>query len=77
MKAIIVAVLAAAGLAVAQSPFLTGDELAAEVAKNCADGCIVFSPQEIAGLQAAVNAMVNAKQEEAYRKGALSCRNAL
>jgi hypothetical protein len=47
------------------------------VAKNCADGCIVLNPQEVAGLQAAIDAMVNARAAEAYRKGALSCRNAL
>jgi hypothetical protein len=71
------ALLCAALSTTAQAPFLTGDELAAEVAKNCADGCIVLNPQEVAGLQAAIDAMVNARAAEAYRKGALSCRNAL
>jgi hypothetical protein len=76
-RAITLAALLCAALSTtAQAPFLTGDELAAEVAKNCADGCIVLSPQEVAGLQAAIDAMVNARAAEACRKGTLSCRNA-
>jgi hypothetical protein len=78
MRKLIVAGAALLALSsTAQAPFLTGDELAAEVAKNCADGCLVLNPQEAAGLQAAIDAMVNARAAEAYRKGSLSCRNAL
>jgi hypothetical protein len=80
MKRYLCAALLCASLSAhPQAQFLTGEELAAEVAKNCDSGCIVFSPQEIAALEAAVAALVQARAEAAYEAGKdaanQSCRN--
>lgn len=60
-----------------QDPFLSGDQLAAEVKKECEDGCMVFSKAQMADLVQQVNQMVQEREAAAFRKGALSCRNAI
>jgi hypothetical protein len=59
------------------SPFKSGDELAAEVQRNCADGCLVLNRQEAAQLMEQVNAMLAERTQRAYTQGARSCRNAV
>jgi hypothetical protein len=82
MKRALIAALIAAGSAVAdESPFLTGEALQAEIARNCAEGCVVLSPAEAAALTLSVQAMVNEREQKAFEagfaKGNKSCRNAV
>lgn len=64
-------------IAPAQSQFLRGDELQAEVKKLCDEGCIVFSPAEIEALKQAVEAEIQRQRQIAYEVGKLTCRNAI
>jgi hypothetical protein len=59
------------------SPFLSGDALAAEVARNCAEGCVVLNPAEAALLMHSIQQMVDEREKAAFVKGARSCRNAI
>jgi hypothetical protein len=84
MKRIVVlaVVLFSAGVSADDpSPFLTGDALTAEVARNCAEGCVVMSPQEVALLTQSVNAMLAQREQRAFAsgfgQGSKSCRNAI
>jgi hypothetical protein len=82
MKRALIAALIAAGSAVAdESPFLTGEALQAEVARNCADGCVVLSPTEAAALTLSIQAMVQEREQRAFEAGRkhehASCRNRL
>jgi hypothetical protein len=83
MKRFLVFVALAAGVATAddESPFLKGEALSAEIARNCADGCVVLSPAEAAALQEGVAALIARKQQEAFDAGRKheysSCRNRL
>jgi hypothetical protein len=77
-RAILLAALLAAGPAMAQdTPFLKDAALNAEVARNCADGCLVLSPAEAEALMAQVQAMVLQREQRAFQAGAKSCRNAV
>ena len=73
----IAAFLAVSGAVAEDGPFLKGAALQAEIERNCAQGCIVFSPVEALELQAQIDAFVKSKTEERYRAGQLSCRNAV
>ena len=63
------------------SPFLSGDALNAEVARNCKEGCVVMNPQEVAQLTQAVNLLVVQREQRGFAagfgKGSKSCRNAI
>jgi hypothetical protein len=78
----IIAALAAAGFAtfaVAQSAYMKGDDLQAEIKRVCDEGCIVFSPAEVEALQLAIVRQMAADLERAYQAGKdasdLTCRN--
>lgn len=59
-------------------PFLTGQELQAEVARNCAGGCVVLSRAEVAQLYRSIEAMRQELYLEAFKDGVAegksSCR---
>lgn len=80
MRKLLLAALIAAGSAMAEdSPFLKGEAMAAEVAKNCADGCVVLSPAEAEALTLSIQEMVDEREQRAYDAGRKheyeSCRN--
>lgn len=62
-----------------ESPFLKDAALAAEVAKSCAEGCVVLSPAEAAALTLSIQSMVNEREQRAFEAGRKhehsSCRN--
>jgi hypothetical protein len=76
MRRLFVAAFLAAGVAVAvaQDAFLKGDELAAEIAKSCADGCVTFSREEADLFQQQIEAFVQQKAQEAYELGKRDAR---
>lgn len=80
-RILLVAAMFAAGPSFAQSEYLQGDALKAEVERLCEHGCIVFSPAEVEALQKAILEKMLADQVQAYEQGkklgALSCRNAI
>ncbi len=78
MRVALVAAIAAvlAPSAIAQDPFLKGDALAADMARNCADGCVTLNREEAANLSRALSNMVEQARQEGYQAGKLSCRNA-
>jgi hypothetical protein len=71
MRRLFVAAFLAAGVAVAiaQDAFLKGDELAAEIAKSCSDGCITFNHEEAETFQKELDKLITQKQKEAYAAG--------
>lgn len=78
----IIAALAAAGFAMsasAQSEYMTGEALQAEIKRVCDGGCIVFSPAEVEALQRAIVAKMAQDLVQAYEQGKaasdLTCRN--
>lgn len=78
----IIASLALAGIAAsasAQSEYMKGDDLQAEIKRVCDGGCIVFSPAEVEQLQKAIAAKMAEDMERAYQAGKaasdLTCRN--
>lgn len=80
MRRLLLAAVIAAGPALAEpSEFLKGAELQAEVAKLCADGCIVFSAAEIEALKANIAAHIRAQQDAIFAAGQAraneTCRN--
>lgn len=79
MRAIVLAACACAVIpaAIAQDPFLTGEALQAEIARNCEEGCIVLSREEAKQLTRNVAGIVAEREAAAYRQGSLSCRNAI
>lgn len=80
-RLLLLAVLFAASVLAQDSPFLKDEALTAEVAANCAQGCIVFSPEKAAAFVAEVNAELDRRTQAAFeegkRLGNLSCRNAI
>jgi hypothetical protein len=74
---VLVCLVAWAAQADDPSPFLSGEALAAEVARNCSEGCVVMNAQEVEMLTQSVNAMLAERSQRAYKQGALSCRNAV
>jgi hypothetical protein len=82
MKRLLIAAALAAGPAMAdESPFLAGEALQAEVARNCSEGCVVLNPAEAANLTQSIQAMVNERTQKAFEagfaQGSKSCRNAI
>lgn len=80
MRRLIVAL--AAGFVVsasAQSEYMKGDELQAEIKRICDEGCIVFSPAEVDVLQRAIVAKMAQDLAMAYEQGKaasdVKCRN--
>jgi hypothetical protein len=60
-----------------QDPFLTGDALREQVQKNCAEGCLVLNGDEFRALVQNVNQLVQEREAAAFKRGSLSCRNAI
>lgn len=60
----------------AEDPFLKGDALQAEIAKSCADGCITFSREEAAEFERQLQAVLAAKQRDAFDSGVRHQRQA-
>jgi len=81
MRQYLAAALIAASPAVADTPFLTGDALAAEVRKDCADGCVVMNRTQADAFVESVNGMLKEREDRAFeagkKQGNLSCRNAV
>jgi hypothetical protein len=78
MRRLFVAAILAAGVAVAiaQDAFLKGDELAAEVAKSCKDGCVTFNRAEAEVFQREFQRIVEKAEKEAYARGVQAQRAA-
>ena len=77
-----IAALVAAGFSMsasAQSEYMKGDDLQAEIKRVCDGGCIVFSPAEVEELQKAIARKMAEDMERAYQAGKaasdLTCRN--
>lgn len=78
MRRLAVAGLLLAGVAVlAQDQFLTGDALRDEVAKTCAEGCMVFSHKDIERLVSEFNKDLDARGQAEFKRGLLTCRNSI
>lgn len=75
MRKLLIAAVLAVGPAVAQQedPFLTGDALQAEIAKSCADGCLVLNRQEAQNLTRNVASVVGEREKAAYKQGKQAC----
>jgi hypothetical protein len=57
-------------VAVAQDdPFKQGDDLKTQVAKECADGCIVFSRERAAEFEERLGKLIGKRELEAYKAG--------
>ena len=54
---------------IAQDPFTTGDDLQATVARECAEGCIVFSRQRAADFEQQLELILTARMQQAYDAG--------
>jgi hypothetical protein len=72
----------AAGFAMsahAQSEYMTGEALQAEIKRVCDGGCIVFSPAEVEALQLAIVQKMAQDLAQAYEQGKaasdVKCRN--
>lgn len=80
MRAILVAVvagcLAVSAVSQDEDPFLKGDALQAEIAKSCQDGCITFSREEAAEFERQLQAVLAAKQRDAFDSGVRHQRQA-
>ena len=80
-RILLLAAIAASSVVAQDSPFLKDEALAAEVAANCAQGCVVLSQEKAAAFMEAVNAELARRNlaafEEGRRVGNLSCRNAI
>lgn len=77
MRVVFVAALLAAVPVLAQDPFLTGDALKSEVESSCKDGCMVLNHEQFRGLVQNVNELVQEREAAAFKRGSLSCRNAI
>ena len=80
MRRLIIAL--AAGFAMsasAQSEYMKGEALQAEIKRVCDGGCIVFSPAEVEALQLAIVQKMAQDLEQAREQGKaasdLTCRN--
>lgn len=69
MRSIVLAAVLAAAPAVAQDPFLSGEALQAEIAKNCADGCVMFSREQAAEFEDRLGMVITNKMREAFAAG--------
>jgi hypothetical protein len=70
MRALVCATCLVAGLAVAQDdPFMKGDTLRENVAKRCADGCVVWTREEAAQFDEEFDVIVKRIRAEAFRAG--------
>jgi hypothetical protein len=74
MRFVVALALLLTSVAVAQDSFLKGDELKAEIAKSCADGCVTFSREEADLFQQQIEAFVQQKAQEAYELGKRDAR---
>lgn len=80
MRRFLIAAIFAAGTATAdESLFPKGAELAAQVAKDCAEGCMVLNREQADAMSAELNKIIARKMNEAYQAGkaadAASCKN--
>lgn len=74
MRIILAAAILAAGTATADSPFQTGDALAATVKEQCAEGCIVLNRAGSDALEAAVRHMAAQAYQAGKAEGSSLCR---
>jgi hypothetical protein len=81
MRRFLLAAALAAPLALAQDAFLKGDDLAAEIAKSCKEGCITFNHEEAEVFQKELEKLIALKQKEAFFAGVAAqkaaCRSLL
>jgi hypothetical protein len=70
MRKSLIAAFMVAGVAVAQDdPFKSGEALQAEIAKDCAEGCVVFSRQQASEFERQLGEILTSKQAEAFEAG--------
>jgi hypothetical protein len=70
MRVLLIAAALAAGVAVANDdPFKSGEALQAEIAKDCAEGCVVFSRQQASEFERQLGEILTSKQAEAFEAG--------
>jgi hypothetical protein len=72
MRRYLIAATLAVSVAVAvaqDDPFKQGDELATQVAKECKDGCIVFSRERAAEFEEHLGKLIGKRELEAYKAG--------
>lgn len=53
----------------ADTPFLAGADLQAEIASKCADGCITFSQEEAAAYEKGIGELIEQRLKEAFQAG--------
>lgn len=73
MKRFLAAALLFAAPVIAQDPFLTGDALDAAVKEQCAAGCIVFTREDAARLEAAIKSFAQQAYSAGIQAGRESC----
>jgi hypothetical protein len=77
MRFLLLAALVAAGSAVASDdPFLKGDELKADIARKCGDGCVTWSRVDAAAFEEELKELVAKVRKEAYAAGVQAQRAA-
>lgn len=77
MRYLVIAAALAAGSAMSQDSFLTGEALEADVKAACSDGCVVFNRERVESLMQAIKQMAGNAYAEGKKEGNLSCRNAI
>jgi hypothetical protein len=70
MRRFLLAASLAATVAIAQEdPFIKGDALRENVAKRCADGCVIWTREEAAQFDEEFDVIVKRIRAEAFRAG--------
>jgi hypothetical protein len=70
MRRVLLAACLAASVAVANDdPFLKGDELKADIAKKCGDGCVTWSRVDAAAFEEELDMIVKRVRSEAFQAG--------
>lgn len=79
MRYLIAALAGLSMSAQAQTEYMTGEALQAEIRRVCDSGCIVFSPAEVEALQLAIVQKMAQDLEQAREQGKaasdVTCRN--
>lgn len=66
--------LVCAGAVAADTPYLTGDALQAEIATNCSGGCVTFNQQEAQEFADGIERMMQQREDEAFQRGQADVR---
>jgi hypothetical protein len=70
MRRVLLAACLAASVAVANDdPFLKGDELKADIAKKCGDGCVTWNRVDAAAFEEELDMIVKRVRSEAFQAG--------